>query len=220
MPVAYLALADFIISYSRHRSIRSGSNGMAGTRRYEYTVTQKEWEAVMGTTPWKGKIYAREGDDYPATYISWNDCQELLKRLNSLEGGNIYRLPTDVEWEHGCRAGSTTKYCFGDDAGQLGDYAWYAENAFGVGEKYAHQVGQKKPNTWGLYDMHGNVWEWTSSAADNAVDGSRHVSHGGALNTPAGRCLYRYRFKSEGRYGSLGVRLVRSNLQQLLEKRV
>lgn len=172
----------------------------------KYTVTQKEWETVMGTTPWKGKSFAREGEDYPATYISWNDCQELLKRLNYREGGNLYRLPTDEEWEHGCLAGSTTKYCFGDDAGQLGAYAWYAENAFGPGEKYAHRVGQKKPNEWGLYDMHGNVWEWTSTAAE----GSRHVSLGGALNTPAVRCLYRYRFKSDGRYGSLGVRLVRS----------
>ncbi len=176
----------------------------------KYTVTQKEWEAVMDTRPWKGKTFAREGADYPATYISWNDCQELVSRLNSKEGRKIYRLPTEEEWEHGCRAGSRTKYCFGDDAGQLGDYAWYAENAFGVGEKYAHKVGQKKPNQWGLYDMHGNIWEWTSTVADNAADGSRHVSRGGALNTPVHRILSNYRFKSEGRYGSLGVRLVRS----------
>ncbi len=173
----------------------------------KHTVTQKEWVAVMGMTPWKGKIYAKEGDDYPATYISWNDCQELIKRLNSKEGRNIYRLPKEEEWEHACLAGSTTKYCFGDDAGQLGDYAWYSENAFGVGEKYAHKVGQKKPNKWGLYDMHENVWEWTSTVAE----GSRHVSRGGGVNSSAGRCLYRYRFKSEGRYGSLGVRLMRSS---------
>ncbi len=173
----------------------------------KYTVTQKEWEAVMGATPWKGKIYAKEGDDYPATYISWNDCQELIRMLNSKEGRNIYRLPTEEEWEYVCLAGSTTKYCFGDDAGQLGDYAWYAENAFGIGDKYAHEVGQKKPNKWGLFDMHGNVWEWTSTTAE----GPRHVSRGGGFNSPAVRCLYRYRFKSEGRYCSLGVRLVRSS---------
>lgn len=173
----------------------------------KYTVTQQEWEAVMGTTPWKGKSYAREGDGYPATYISWNDCQELIRRLNSDEAGNKYRLPTEEEWEHGCLAGSTAKYCFGDDAGQLGDYAWYDRNAFSIGEKYAHQVGQKKPNKWGLYDMHGNVWEWTSTAAE----GSRFVSRGGGCNSSAVRCLYRYRFKSDGRYGSLGVRLVRSS---------
>ena len=177
----------------------------------KYTVTQKDWATVMDVTPWKGKSYTREGDDYPATYISWNDCQELVRRLNSQGGRDIYRLPTDEEWEHGCRAGSTTKYCFGDDAEQLGDYAWYEKNSFGVGEKYAHKVGHKKPNKWGLYDMHGNVWEWTSTAAEGSADGSRHVSRGGALNSPAGRCLYRYRFKDEGRYGSLGVRLVRSS---------
>jgi formylglycine-generating enzyme required for sulfatase activity len=173
----------------------------------KYTVTHKEWVAVLGTKPWKGKSNVKEGDDHPATYISWNDCQELVDKLNSRGGRKMYRLPTEEEWEYACLAGSTTKYCFGDDAAQLGDYAWYSENAFDVGEKYAHEVGQKLPNDWGLYDMHGNIWEWTSTPAE---DGSRHISRGGGLNSTAHRCLYRYRFRSEGRCGSLGVRLVMS----------
>ncbi len=174
----------------------------------KYTVTQKEWKAVMGSTPWKGKSYIKEGDDYPATYISWNDCQQFVKKLNSKEGRNRYRLPMEEEWEHACRAGSTTKYCFGDDVGRLGDYAWYDKNAWDIGEKYAHRVGQKKPNQWGLHDMHGNVWEWTSTA-----DGSDRVNRGGGWSSIAEYCgsSLRLRLKPDPRDYRLGVRLVRSS---------
>ena len=177
----------------------------------KYTVTQKEWKAVMGATPWKGESYVKEGDDYPATYISWNDCQQFVKKLNSKEGRNRYRLPTEEEWEHACRAGSTTKYCFGDDVERLGDYAWYDKNAWDVDEKYAHRVGQKKPNQWGLYDMHGNVWEWCQDKWDES--GSARVFRGGSWCSTAGSCESsdRYGGKPDNRDGSLGVRLVRSS---------
>ena len=124
-----------------------------------HEVTQGQWQAVMGTTPWKGKEYVKEGDDYPATYVSWNDAVEFCRNLSEKEGVE-YRLPTEAEWEYACRAGTTTAYSFGDDASELGEYAWYRENAWDAGQKYAHTVGQKKPNPWGLYDMHGNVFEW------------------------------------------------------------
>ena len=174
----------------------------------KYTVTQKEWRAVMGATPWKGKSFVKEGDDYPATYILWSGCQQFVKKLNSKEGRNRYRLPTGEEWEHACRAGSTTKYCFGDDAGRLGDYAWYRDNAKEVGEKYAHRVGQKKLNQWGLYDMHGNVWEWTSTA-----DGSVRVLRGGCCFDSANGCrsAFRYDWHPDYRFNFLGFRLVRSS---------
>ena len=183
----------------------SGRNYYMG----KYTVTQKEWKLVMGTTPWKGKRKVKEGDDYPATYISGDDCQEFVKKLNVKEGKNKYRVPTDDEWEHACRAGSTTKYCFGDDKRRLGEYAWYYKNAWYVGEKYAHRVGQKKPNQWGLYDMHGNVWEWISAAK-----GLLRVYRGGSWDLAAVYCGSAIRsswLTLDKRNYNIGIRLVRSS---------
>ena len=129
-----------------------------------YEVTQVQWRSVMGTTPWKGKEYVREGDDYPATHVDWEEtaefCRKLSSRLEEKPTGYGYRLPTEAEWEYACRAGTTTAYSFGDDGRELGYYAWHDRNAYDVGEKYAHVIGQMKPNAFGLYDMHGNVWEW------------------------------------------------------------
>ncbi len=125
-----------------------------------YTVTQKEWTTVMNATPWRGMEYVKEGDDYPATFISWHDCQDFVAKLNSMDVENTYRIPTGDEWFHACMAGSMKRFNFGDDASRLGEHAWYIENTYFIGEKYAHPVGGKKPNRWGLYDMHGNLWEW------------------------------------------------------------
>ncbi len=101
----------------------------------------------------------QEGSDYPAVWVSWNDAVEFCRKLSEQEGVE-YRLPTEAQWEYTCRAGTTTVYSFGDDRSKLRQYAWSAKDAFDTHEQYAHRVGQKLPNSWGLYDMHGNVFEW------------------------------------------------------------
>ena len=122
-------------------------------------VTQQQYETVMGVRPWQGKPLVEDGPHYAATYVSWEDAAEFCRKLSDSEGVE-YRLPTEAEWEYACRAGTTTAYSFGDDRSELGDYAWFGKNAYADGEQYAHRVGQKLPNPWGLYDMHGNAWEW------------------------------------------------------------
>lgn len=123
----------------------------------KYQVTQGQWEAVMGNNPSRF-----QGDlNRPVEQVSWEDAQEFLRRLGAKEG-KAYRLPTEAEWEYAARAGSTGAYCFGDDVKQLQDYAWYEANA----QDTTHPVGQLKPNAWGLYDVHGNVWEWVQDWFD------------------------------------------------------
>ena len=160
----------------------------------KYLVTQEQWEAVMGSNPSYFK-----GPKNPVEQVSWEDCQKFLGKLNakSAAGGGKFQLPSEAQWEYACRAGSTTRYCFGDDASKLGDYAWYHANSGDT----THPVGGKKPNAWGLYDMHGNVWEWcqdwygegyyAKSPADDPsgpTAGSIRVIRGGGWGLPAGVC--------------------------------
>ena len=118
----------------------------------KYEVTQKQWREVMGYN-----ISNFKGDNLPVEMVSWSNVQEFVRKLNEKEGTDKYRLPSEAEWEYACRAGTTTRYSFGDIESRLGEYAWYSDNSGGK----THSVGQKKPNPWGLYDMHGNVVEWT-----------------------------------------------------------
>ncbi|OAD21089.1 secreted protein containing Sulphatase-modifying factor domain protein [Candidatus Thiomargarita nelsonii] len=107
--------------------------------------------------------YNRHGDDAAVVEVSWHDAQAFINWLNENKPRSDqgrYRLPTEAEWEYTARAGTTTRYSFGDSASRLGQYAWYEKSAVDMGENYPHRVGQKRPNPWGLYDMHGNAWEW------------------------------------------------------------
>ena len=124
-------------------------------------VTQQQYEAVMAEKPWLGQPLVEEGADYAATYITWDKAVEFCKRLSEQES-ETYRLPTEAEWEYACRAGTNSTYSFGDDEKLLAEYAWHDANAYKSEEQYAHVVGQKKPNPWAVYDMHGNASEWCS----------------------------------------------------------
>mgnify|MGYP002630955049 CR=1 FL=1 len=146
-----------------------------------HEVTQRQWIEVMHTQPWQeggdpettdqklspgiAKSNVAVGDNYPAVCVEWDAAQAFCQKLTALEratgalaADSEYRLPTEAEWEYACRAGTTTKYSFGDDASLLGDFGWFRDNS----SAHAEKVGTKKPNAWGLYDMQGNAWEWCS----------------------------------------------------------
>jgi formylglycine-generating enzyme required for sulfatase activity len=165
-------------------------------------VTQGQYEKVMGTNPsYFQKRVIRKSDSsmYPVEQVSWEDAVEFCKKLSDLpeekKAGRVYRLPTEAEWEYACRAGSKTAYSFGESSKSLGDYAWISGNS----NDQTHPVGEKKANARGLYDMHGNVWEWCSDwygeypkgAVSDPVgprEGSIRVIRGGGWYGGAARC--------------------------------
>ena len=184
----------------------------------KYEVTRGQWESVMGRDePWRRKDNVRFGPDYPAVSISWNDVQRFINNLNKSIKSNIYDLPSEAEWEYACRAGTTTHWSFGNEESQLRDYAWYSANA-----EYAHKVGIKDKNPWGLHDMHGNVWEWVRDwygsyrrlllvDPTGPATGSERVIRGDAFDTPGQqvRSAIRHKFSPGSRSGSVGFRLLR-----------
>ena len=99
--------------------------------------------------------FKNNGEESPVEDVTWEECEEFIRELNEKEGTDRYRFPLESEWECACRAGSKTKFCFGDDEAVLKEYAWYYLNS----DLRTHPVASKKPNAWGIYDMHGNIWE-------------------------------------------------------------
>ncbi|HEX8556816.1 MAG TPA: SUMF1/EgtB/PvdO family nonheme iron enzyme [Pyrinomonadaceae bacterium] len=127
----------------------------------KYEVTQAQWESLMGTTIRQQRDKANpawetagEGDDHPVYYVSWDEAQEFIRRLNAQDDGFAYRLPSEAEWEYACRAGSAGPYA--SERLPLDALGWWEDNS----GRQAHPVGRKSPNAFGLYDLHGNVWEW------------------------------------------------------------
>ncbi len=187
----------------------------------KYETTQGQWFSVMGTKPWSGQRAVREGARRPACYVTWEEWQGFTAKLQEATLGLAFRLPTEAEWEYACRAGSLTEFCYGDDPGGAKPYAWYDANTGKVGRYYAQPVGLTRPNAWGLYDMHGNVWEWCSDwfgpyAAEPQTDpigparGAKRVQRGGGFNGPAMRCRSANRIGNSPRrrHAALGARVV------------
>jgi formylglycine-generating enzyme required for sulfatase activity len=171
---------------------------------------------------------------FPVEKVTWFDSVEYCNKLSAREGmkpyyeltvkqmngtsigdaeakilgGNGYHLPTDAEWEHSCRAGTRTVYHFGDKDTDLLEYAWFKDNS----EARTHAVGEKKPNAFGLYDMHGNVREWIEDMFTNIMPGRpQRVGRGGDWSHVASDCAVTHRFRiAPGRFRDFGLRVARS----------
>jgi sulfatase-modifying factor enzyme 1/NACHT domain-containing protein len=175
-------------------------------------VTQEQYKLVMGNNPSDFK-----GKNNPVERVSWEDAKKFCRKLSE-RTGKEYTLPTEAQWEYSCRAGSKTRFCFGDDESKLVDYAWYGNHP----GSESHPVGEKRPNDWGLFDMHGNVWEWCEDWFDenyyanspvknpeNQKKASWRVNRGGSWIGSAGRCRSAFRdcYEPGGRDGDLGFRV-------------
>ena len=187
-----------------------------------YEVMQAQYEKVIGKNPshFQGAIVGNENADLPVENVSWDDAVEFCKKLSDLpdekKAGRVYRLPTEAEWEYACRAGSKTAYSFDDEEGLLPEYGWFNRNS----SNRTHSVGLLEPNAWGLYDMHGNAWEWCSDRygeyPKGAVSdptgpkvGSYRVYRGGSWFSAAANCrsACRGRFDPSDRINFNGFRV-------------
>lgn len=179
-------------------------------------LTQDQYEQLMGSNPAFFK-----GPQNPIESLTWTEAAEFCRRLSELppekKAGNLFRLPTEAEWEYACRAGSSTEFCYGDDEAGLGDYGWYNSNS----GRTTHPVGEKRANAWGLRDMHGNVLEWCQdfygeyprqAVTDfrGPASGDKRVPRGGGwfFAPMFARSAHRDAYPPSARYVGLGFRLV------------
>jgi formylglycine-generating enzyme required for sulfatase activity len=172
-----------------------------------YPVTVGEYlHFVKATKKEVLEKWSKEKENHPVTDVSWDDAVAYCNWLNEQQTEYVYRLPSEVEWEYACRAGTTTDWCFGDDEKELYAYAWYEDNSNGT----THVVGEKKKNPWGLFDMHGNVWEWCEDWYDEDKD--RKVLRGGSWSyyADATRSASRSWYFPTDRNNIVGFRLLRT----------
>ncbi len=182
-----------------------------------YEVTHRQWKAVKGAIR-DNAGFSGSNFDAPMQSTAWKECQDFIDKLNDLKLGK-FRMPTEAEWEYACRAGTTTRFHWGDDPEltEIDDYAWYDENA----EGQSYEAGEKKPNPWGLYDMTGNVYEWCSDWYSAYTDrtqkdpqgpkkGTHKVFRGGEWFNPPENCrsAFRGKFPPGGWLYFAGVRVV------------
>jgi formylglycine-generating enzyme required for sulfatase activity len=154
-------------------------------------VTQSQWKILMGDS--RSLPFEDRCDTCPVRGVSWHNAQQFIENLNQKEKTDKYRLPTESEWEYVCRAGSTARFCYGDNEDQLGDYAWYGWSPV---SDVPFPVAKKKPNAWGLYDMHGNVWEWCQDLYGKYPSGD--------FTDPKGASKYRVLRRAFGKYALRG----------------
>lgn len=194
-------------------------------------VTQSLWSDVMGTQPWTGKKHAGENKLSPATFVSYEAAKQFCRTLTDrelkagrLSGGWEFRLPTEVEWEYACRAGSDEAYCYGNSPALLSNYAWYnfLDSKEPPPSLCPQPVGTKLANNWGLFDVHGNVFEWCEDWYSDAPPGSSktvkqkqrvfRVQRGGGWDTSAVncRCAFRAWGYPDDKFDNTGFRLVAS----------
>lgn len=190
----------------------------------QFEVTKEQWYTVMGTTPWFGQEEVIYDSDSPATYLSWNDAQAFVRTLREMTGLN-FSLPTEAQWEYACRAGTSTRFYWGDDLdyADMDAHAWYFDNAEDIGEDYAHAAGQKTPNAWGLYDTTGNVSEWCQdwyqsdlgenqeNNPDGPSSGTDKLQRGGSWSSFANNCRAANRTHKEPNLANTryGLRILR-----------
>ena len=190
----------------------------------KFQVTQAQWRQVAAMEKVKLDLEPDpshfKGPDRPVEQVSWHEVMEFCARL-SRATNRAYRLPSEAEWEYACRAGSDTSYSFGNSNSQLESHGWYNGNS----NDGTHPVGQKTPNAWGLYDMHGNVWEWCADWWNKNYNGAPtdgqpwlsgndnfRLLRGGSWFNDAGRCRSAYRFRNypDYRFNDYGFRIVSS----------
>lgn len=233
-----IAPGSFMMGYDEGKKYEAPVHEVVFTKPFEigkYEVTQRQWKAVMGTEPWKGKQYAEIGDEAPAQGISWVTAQSFVKRLSAADSVYTYRLPTEAEWEYVARAGTNFKWGYTDDADSLCVYAniadqsakkqfpqWQDCAACTDGFAMAAPVGSLKPNAWGVHDMIGNVWEWVADRYGPYPDstvidprgpayGDRNVLRGNSWDALVGAARVSNRFIMDPRENSVlfGFRIVR-----------
>ena len=193
----------------------------------KHELTQAQWLAVTRRRTWQGNSGVKDGPAFPASPITWTEAMAFCAQLTTAERSTgqlpknwAYTLPTEAQWEYACRAGSKTTYSFGDDPADAHDYGWFSDG-LRAAEQWAHALGQKKPNAWGLHDMLGNVSEWTRDrhraplpggldpaiVADPDEPGVLCVRRGGSWRFPVRPTAARSADRPDLRLSELGFRL-------------